>query len=288
MNDIYKQSYKSPSTDNVEMAIYNCGLQRCEPGYSWGPGIRDHYLIHFIVSGKGSFFVDGKQYDLSDGQVFLIKPSQLVQYTADVDEPWEYYWVGFNGTNASRIVPRLPFSDDMPYYKLKNPHRIRETLYNIFLSRGHEPYHDSLMIGHLYIFLGELMREAKTLSHKKASASGGYVTKAIKFIQFNYSHDISIDDIAHSVGISRSHLYRVFVSNAGCSPIDYLTEYRVNEACYLLKNSNLSIAEVAASVGFFDQFYFSRVFRKAKGVPPSRFLSHETITITSEKDEDDK
>ena len=275
MNDIYKQSYKSPTTDNVEMAIYNCGLQRCEPNYSWGPGVRDHYLIHFIVSGKGVFLVDGKKYHLSDGQAFLIKPSQLVQYTADENEPWEYYWVGFNGTNAGRIVHRLPFSEDTPYYKLKNPHRIRETLYNIFLSRGHEAYHDSLMIGSLYIFLGELMREAKTSTPSKNNASSVYVIKAIKFIQFNYSHDVSIDDIARSVGISRSHLYRVFINTAGCSPIDYLTEYRINEACYLLKNSSLSIAEVAASVGFFDQFYFSRVFRKAKGIPPSRFLTNE-------------
>jgi AraC-type DNA-binding domain-containing proteins len=275
MNDIYKQSYKSPITDNAEMAIYNCGLQRCEPGYSWGPGVRDHYLIHFIVSGKGTFQVDGKKYHLSEGQAFLIKPSQLVQYTADEHEPWEYYWVGFNGTNASRIVSRLPFSEVVPYYKLKNPHRIRETLYNIFLSRGHEVYHDSLMIGNLYIFLGELMREAKSLIPNKNSTGSTYVIKAIKFIQFNYSHDVRIDDIARSVGISRSHLYRVFINTAGCSPIDYLTEYRINEACYLLKSSNLSIAEVAASVGFFDQFYFSRVFRRAKGVPPSRFSSFE-------------
>ena len=53
----------------------------------------------------------------------------------------------------------------------------------------------------------------------------------------------------------------------------YLTNYRVSEACSLLKNSGLSIAEIAVSVGFFDQFYFSRVFKKVKGVPPSKYLS---------------
>ena len=65
---------------------------------------------------------------------------------------------------------------------------------------------------------------------------------AIKYIQFNYSHDISIDDVAKSVGVSRSHLYRVFMLNVGQSPIDYLTEYRINEACKLLRAGNLSIA----------------------------------------------
>ena len=64
--------------------------------------------------------------------------------------------------------------------------------------------------------------------------------------------------------------------NVGQSPIDYLTEYRINEACKLLRAGNLSIAEVAISVGFFDQFYFSRVFKRAKGVPPSKYMAAQT------------
>ena len=275
MSGNYKESYKKPVTDNVGMAIYNCGLQRCEPRYAWGPGVRDHFLIHFIVSGKGTFYVDGRTYSLSAGQAFFIKPSQLVRYEADSDDPWEYYWVGFNGTYASRILPKLPFAEDVPYYTCQNPQRIKEALYNIYLSRGPEAYNDASMVGHLYLFLAALMQEMQATETHHSSASSQYVVKAIKFIQFNYSHDISIDDIAKAVGVSRSHLYRVFMNNAGCSPIDYLTDYRINEACYLLKNSKLSIAEVAASVGFFDQFYFSRVFKKAKGTPPSKFLQAE-------------
>ena len=63
------------------------------------------------------------------------------------------------------------------------------------------------------------------------------------------------------------------MSNVGQSPIDYLTGYRISEACSLLKNTGLSIAEIAVSVGFFDQFYFSRVFKKVKGVPPIKYLA---------------
>ena len=129
------------------------------------------------------------------------------------------------------------------------------------------------MVGYLYLFIAELMQEALELAPHPANTSSQYVINAIKYIQFNYFHDISIDDIAKAVGVSRSHLYRVFMSNVGQSPIDYLTNYRISEACYLLKNSQLSIAEIAVSVGFFDQFYFSRVFKKNKGVPPSKYLA---------------
>ena len=127
----------------------------------------------------------------------------------------------------------------------------------------------------MYLFIAALMRETSAGKPHTASSSSSsqYVLNAIKYIQFNYSHDISIDDVAKSVGVSRSHLYRVFMLNVGKSPIDYLTEYRINEACKLLRTGSLSIAEVAVSVGFFDQFYFSRVFKRAKGVPPSKYFA---------------
>ena len=273
MPSTYKQSFKQNYTDNVELSIFNCGLQSCERGYTWGPGVRDHYLIHYVVDGKGTYTVNNTVYELRAGDIFLAKPSQLITYSADKEEPWEYYWVGFNGACANKLVLQLPFREDMPTHHCKNAERVKKALFNIFLSRGPEPRNETLMVGYLYLFIAELMQEAMDLEPHASNSSSQYVINAIKYIQFNYSHDISIDDIAKAVGVSRSHLYRVFMSNVGQSPIDYLTSYRISEACFLLKNSQLSIAEIAVSVGFFDQFYFSRVFKKSKGVPPSKYLT---------------
>ena len=279
MASTYKQSFKQNYTDNVDISIYNCGLQSCEPGYTWGPGARDHYLIHLIAAGKGTYTLNGKVYELGPGDIFLAKPNQLISYTADQTDPWEYHWVGFNGACANRLVQQLPFREDMPVHHCKRPDKIKKTLLDIYFARGLEAPNEAMMVGHLYLFIAELMQEARDAEPHAASSSSQYVINAIKYIQFNYFHDVSIDDIAKAVGVSRSHLYRVFMANVGQSPIDYLTNYRISEACYLLKNSQLSIAEIAVSVGFFDQFYFSRVFKKAKGVPPSRYLA----SISKEK-----
>ena len=146
---------------------------------------------------------------------------------------------------------------------------------NIYRARGLRVQDETAMVGYLYLFIAALMEETGERRLHNTSSSSQYVLNAIKYIQFNYSHDISIDDVAKSVGVSRSHLYRVFMSNVGKSPIDYLTEYRINEACKLLQGGTLSIAEVAISVGFFDQFYFSRVFKRAKGVPPSKYIASQ-------------
>ena len=273
MPNLLKQSYKQSYTDNVELSIFSCGHEVCQPGHTWGPGVRDHYLIHLVVAGKGVFQVGGASFHLQEGDLFLVKPNQLNTYAADATDPWEYYWVGFNGACANKLVQQTPFTDHHPLHHCKDPQSVREALYNIYLSRVTEPQQEALMTGYLYLFMAQLMKEARDTMPNPGSSSSQYVLAAIKYIQFNYSHDISVDDIAKAVGVSRSHLYRVFMANVGQSPIDYLTGYRISEACSLLKNAHLSIAEIAVSVGFFDQFYFSRVFKKVKGVPPSKYLA---------------
>lgn len=275
MAEVYKQSFKQSYTNNIELSIFNCGLEKCAAGHTWGPGIRDHYLIHLVISGKGTFQSAGHTWGLQPGDLFLASPNQLVAYTADDQQPWEYCWVGFNGACAHKLVSQLPFTDAEPVHHTKDPDTLRDHLKNLFLSRGLEPQDEAAMLGHLYLFMAALMRETREQKPRTTSSASQYVLNAIKYIQFNYSHDISIDDVAKSVGVSRSHLYRVFMSNVGKSPIDYLTEYRINEACKLLRTGNLSIAEVAISVGFFDQFYFSRVFKKAMGLPPSKYIAEQ-------------
>lgn len=275
MPDTYKQSFKQTAQDNIELSVYNCGRQCCEKGHTWGPGIRDHYLIHLIVSGKGSYCVNNQAYALGAGDIFISKPNQLITYSADENEPWEYYWVGFNGSCANRLVCELPFKENRPTYHCNNFDAVKASLSSIFSASGTSVRNEAIMVGYLYIFIAQLMEESSPSESRTSITGSKYVMNAIKYIQFNYSRDISIDDISKSVGVSRSHLYRVFINNVGKSPIDYLTDYRINEACFLLKNSGLSIAEIAVSVGFFDQFYFSRVFKKNKGVPPSRYLLRE-------------
>ncbi len=273
METAAKQSYKQNYTDNVELSIFNCGHEYCRPGHTWGPGVRDHYLIHLVVAGRGSYQVGGSRYALAPGDLFLAKPNQLITYTADTADPWEYYWVGFNGACANRLIQAAPFTDAEPCHHCTDPQAVRSALYEIYLSRGTEPQDEARMTGYLYLFMALLMKEAQETMPRAGTTGSQYVLAAVKFIQFNYSHNISVDDIAEAVGVSRSHLYRVFIAAMGQSPIDYLTKYRIGEACSLLKNSALSIAEIAASVGFSDQFYFSRVFKRVKGIPPSRYLA---------------
>ena len=187
MNNPYRQSYKQEIIDNVSLAIFSSGLQSCTPKHSWGPGVRDHYIIHFVISGKGQYTCNGKTYNVKAGEMFLIKPSQVVHYIADTNEPWEYYWVGFNGTYAQKAVANLPFRENNPVYAPKDFESCKEYLYQIYANSGSTISNSTAMLGYLYLFMAKLIEEGTMISPVQTVAQSSYVIEAIKYIQFNYS-----------------------------------------------------------------------------------------------------
>lgn len=271
-NSFFKYSYKTKTKESLAIAVYNTGMQQCERGYSWGPAVRDHFLIHYVISGKGSYECGGRTYSVGAGDLFLVYPNEIVSYSADMEDPWQYCWVGFNGTEVQRMLELTPFRRDNLVLSLPDEELCRR-LTDIYDARGNKPTDELNMIGRLYLFLGKLI-DLRGCDRDETDVTSDYIENALKFIQYNYSHSIDISSIAASIGISRSHLYRVFIKHLGLSPNDYLTQYRINRACSLLRNSKLTISNIANSVGYDDPLYFSRVFKKVKGVSPSIYLKN--------------
>lgn len=266
--DSFKHSFRSTMRENLGLAVYNTGYQKCECHHTWGPATRDHFLIHYISTGKGTFYTAGKSYALSQGDMFLIFPSQIVTYVADDADPWEYYWVGFNGTEANRLVNLSGLSRENPLLRLPEVGEVKTLLLNIYNSSGNTPAADANMIGYLYLFLSRLIQERGGTS---SYGTRDYLAQSLRFIQYNYASNIGVTEIANYVGISRSQLYRAFISYFNISPNSFLQKYRINEACSLLHSGSYTITEIANSVGFADPLYFSRVFKKIKGVTPSDY-----------------
>ncbi len=275
MNQTFKNSYKVKEKEMVSLSVYNVGYQRCEPSYQWGPGVRDHYLIHYIVSGKGYYETNHKTFPLKSGDVFLIYPDTQVTYYADAIDPWEYYWVGFSGSDAGLILESTDFTTESPMItSCTFGEKVKEQLYHIYEARGNEFSNAVAMAGQLYITLSLFLTGASN-HNKKRHQNLDYVKKGITYMESHFSYPITIDDVASYVGISRSHLFREFKTYLGKSPKEYLSEYRIKYSCTLLKNTDLPIGVIATSVGYDNGLYYSKVFQALKGMPPSKYrISH--------------
>lgn len=265
----FRHSYKGDSY-NFGLAVYSCGVQRCSPKHAWGPAVRDHYLIHYITRGKGSFATGGKTWRLSAGDAFLLLPNTVASYAADASEPWEYDWVGFNGSDAKQLMRQTGLLHMEPVFRLPPGNRCHETLSYIIRVSGNAPSAEARMESGLLAFLAELM-DAFGANVPQGRGGYRYVQKAIRFIDRNYATNIDVEKIAQSAGVSRSHLYRLFMAYVNMPPNEYLTRYRINKAVGFLRDDGLTVGETAYSAGFSDQLYFSRVFKKYIGVPPSQY-----------------
>lgn len=272
MADTYKHSYKAGENLLNSLSVYNVGYQKCGPCYQWGPGIRDHYCIHHILSGGGVYTMGKTTVHLTAGDTFILFPGVELRYQADSKEPWEYCWAGFMGADAASIIRNTGFSKEMPYI-LKGTvptEKIRKGLEEIYGAAGNTYESAVAMTGKLYSLLAVFMHYSSRSEPEKDSHII-YVEKAVGYIETNYSYPINVEDIASYVGISRSHLFRSFQNYLRKSPKDFLTEYRIKQACHLLMETDLSVAAIAYSVGFENNLYFSKAFRKQKGVSPTEY-----------------
>lgn len=266
----YKFSYKVPRRTPGALTVCNTGLQRCESRYSWGPGVRDHYLMHYVVAGKGDYRVEGRAFSLAEGDLFLARPNENIFYQADEDCPWEYCWVGFHGAEARLLLDQTDLSPSRPVLRNVSADVYKQMM-RIYESRGGLPHQAAFMTGALYQLLAALIRDRTESPARPGSDS---VRRACDFIENNLAMPITVEDVAAHVGLSRSRLYRLFMAELKLSPVQVLTQVRIRQACALLRRGDLSIKAVAASVGFDNQLYFSRRFREVMGVPPTGFLQN--------------
>ena len=86
MYDLYESAIVNRNFSDLNPV--SCGRQECAPGHSFGPHMRDYYLLHYVTRGCGVFFRDGNAHPVRQGQFFIIRPHELTTYTADARRPW--------------------------------------------------------------------------------------------------------------------------------------------------------------------------------------------------------
>lgn len=245
------------------LALYQVGYERCAPNHSFGPVIRDFYVMHLIVSGQGFLEKKNKTIALKTGDIFLVPTNEPVRYYANSSMPYEYYWVGFYGVSASEILRKIGFlNNGTLVISSKDKFQTLLTLFKeINTYEDEKSMKENLnMLGIFYQILGALI--PNNIEYKEDSQEADVIQKLIKYIEFNYSVPISMATLEGVAHMHRSNIYRLFMKNYGMSPSDYLQEYRLDKALYLLKNSNYSIKQISMLVGYSNSPYFCHIFHK--------------------------
>lgn len=270
--------------NSVELYLSYCGKEVCEPGHTYGPAARHEYLLHYIISGDGTFTVNNSSAKLQRRDIFLIYPEEYTHYCAGSLNPWTYMWVAFNGTRAPECLHYAGFSET---------DRIRsfsceETLVNcvnMMLASHQLTYsNDLIRQSQLMYFLAALIDDYQS-SHAVQPAheypQQVYIDYAVDFIEQNFQKNIKIGDLSSYIGIDRSYLTKLFRKNLNISPQEYLLEVRMNKASALLRSTNNPVNQVADMVGYTDALAFSKSFKSKFGVSPTTYRSLDRELILS-------
>lgn len=260
----FQTKEREPSWSS-SVTIYQAGALACDSGYGVGPMIRDHYLLHCVLDGKGIFRVDDRVYTIEKGEGFLIAPHIVTYYQADEKTPWQYCWIGFQGTDVPGILKRLGLGMEKPVFTFPDILEM-ENCVSLMAASYSRRGGGFLAISKLYECFSMLQSEGmqKETTLKLA-------LRVHRFIDRNYSYHINVERIAEMLGCNRSHMFRVFKEEYGLSVQEYLRDCRLLHAKALLEQTEMSILEVMYSCGFDDLPNFSRQFKKKFGTPPGLY-----------------
>lgn len=244
----------------------------------------DYAELAYILSGKGKYLIEGTEYEVKSGDLVICNPG--VKHTHIVSNPKEptiEFILGFTDFHFKNMNPNsieLPDGGYILHTSAELKQDISKYCFSMIAER------DSNQVGRYFMFktylmqmLLQIMREivdvekTEQKSYTFESYNKNYaVNRIITYLNENYEHKISLEQIAHNMYLSPVYISKIFKEETGESPINYLIKIRLEKAKEILLNTDGdSIKNIANRVGYEDVYHFSKLFKKYYGISPLHF-----------------
>lgn len=236
------------------------------------PKGRIDYQLVYIAAGKAHFYFKGKDTVVPAGNMVIYLPREEQKYEYFGEDKTEAYWVHFTGSKVKGIMRRFDIPYNEPFFYSGSSEEYKTLFNNMIHELRTRPAHYEEMIEmnlrQLFMTVERTRMERKPQINTFVQAEVSY---AKKYFFEHYSEEINISDYAQSRHMSVSWFIRNFKQVTGVSPMQYILNLRIENAQMLLETTNYSVNEISSIVGYENQLYFSRIFKKQKGVSPTEF-----------------
>lgn len=242
----------------------------------------EHIELDFIRSGNGRYYIDGKFYEVTEGDLIILNPGvKHRSLVSDKDNPANEFFIGLTDLIfKDKIENQIPLPEGKCV--IHTAGKFRQRIYSI--CKAMETENAICQVGkyqmlksYLIQLLVLMLREQTDVETKQQgcafdSTNKKYVVnQIIKYFEEHYSEKISLDRIAENMYISPFYISKIFKSETGEAPIRHLIDIRLEKAKELLESDvTQSIQSIAAQVGYEDAYHFSKLFKKKYGVAPSK------------------
>ncbi len=236
----------------------------------------NQYILLYCVDGEGNVYINDQVYTLKPNTYIIIPKNTAHRYTSSNTNPWSIYWVHFSGLTTDAIYNRFAAQHEQPVRAIPFEEGRINLFEQVYAMLEHSFHEKEMEVTNLYLqhFVTSLVydKELNPVAYETDS-----VSLSIAYMKKNIREKLSITDLAGQRGLSVSHYSRLFHQKTGLSPINYFNLLKIQVSCQHLYFTDRSIKEIAAAIGFDDQYYFSRLFSKLMGMPPLKYRRTHTI-----------
>ena len=244
--------------------INSIGYSKSPEVTRFGPGKRDLYIIHYVIEGKGCF--NGSP--VSAGQGFLITPDMSEEYYPDKTEPWEFLWVMSDDPKMDMLFEYCNADEKTKIFNYNFAHTVKAAADTLIINKN-AVYNSFEMLELFFSVFKNHLTDAYSVSKK--TNSDIYVEAAVNYIKSNIFNSVTVTGLSEILGISQPYLFKIFKERFGISPKQYITEYKIKHAKKLLAETDMSVTQIADSIGFGDVLCFSKFFSAKVGISPKNY-----------------
>ncbi|WP_226669110.1 AraC family transcriptional regulator [Metabacillus litoralis] len=248
--------------DEQHSSLYNwSGTERKDQG---------KYIFQYTLSGAGEISIDGKIHSLKPGHAFIVSsPSNYHYYLPKGSSKWEFIYLTLYGEEAKRCweYVRTSESQVVRFHPESAPVKLVKKMYDDAKERKITNAYQGSSIA--YHFITELYLYLSTNDKLMNDWSEGIIS-AVLFARNYYQEEIGAEEMAEASKLSKYHFSRLFKQETGVTPIQYLTNIRLQKAIELLEHTKYSVDEVAQLVGYKNANYLNKITRKLTGKSPGQ------------------
>lgn len=232
----------------------------------------EEYIFLYCTEGSGTIIVEGKEYVLQANEAFCIPHFKRHMYYASEENPWSILWVHLKGT-------------DTRYFPLRECQVVRFDTHNV-VNRMHFLFNllfrvldRNYTLGN-FIYISQVLSLilAETYDREKYHTTleqNKHVTNVVRYMQNHLEENLTLEQVVEEFELSKSYLNTIFQKYTQHAPMDFFINLKMKKACRLLRTTEMYIYEVAQELGYADQYYFSRIFKKVVGISPKEYKNSE-------------
>lgn len=234
---------------------------------SWQKGRKlNEIQCIYILNGKGVLETQDQNYEVNPGDMILIRPQEWHRYRPVLEIGWDERWVGIQGTYINHLLKEecIPFGLNLLHIGIHSDIiQLYDSIENLLKNRP--PMAQQMASSATLLILNKAL-SAHTYNLNKQGNE--MMNKAVLAMIQNAEHDLDMMNLSKQLHLSYDQFRHQFKTHTGISPKQYHLQLKIQRACELLLQTDMTIQEIALKLHFESQFYFSKIFKKRMGKSP--------------------